>query len=124
MSRKPVHEQVAEQLANSSPQIEKGVIDHLVKRQLDKRVDALVKVYDDVDRLKLDLRKMKPDLVSCNEAGDVIEANWSQSAAKARKELVERIEKYQRALDAAHDKNDFKDVFNLSNVNTNKGENC
>ena len=119
MSRKPVHEQVAEQLANSSPQIEKGVVDALVKRQLDKRTDALVKVYDDVDRLRLDLRKMKPDLVSCNEAGDVLEANWSPSAAKARKELVDKIEKYQRALDKAHDKNDFADVFQLTN---NKSE--
>ena len=115
MTRKPVHEQVAEQIAGSSPQIEKGVVDHLVKRQLDKRVDALVKVYDDMDRLRLDLRKMKPDLISCNEAGDVLEANWSPTAAKARKELVDKIEKYQRALDAAHDKNDFKEVFNLSN---------
>lgn len=115
MSRKPVHEQVAEQLANSSPQIEKGVVDALVKRQLDKRTEALVNVYDQMDRLKLDLRKMKPDLVSCNEAGDVLEANWSPSAAKARKELVDKIEKYQRSLDKAHDKNDFGDVFQLSN---------
>jgi hypothetical protein len=121
MNRKPVHEQVAEQIAGSSPQIEKGVVDHLVKRQLDKRVDALVKVYDDVDRLRLDLRKMKPDLVSCNEAGDVIESNWTPSAAKARKELSDKIEKYQRAIDKAHDKNDFADVFNLAN--NSKGEN-
>jgi hypothetical protein len=119
MSRKPVHEQVAEQLSNSSPQIEKGVVDRLVTRQLDKRVDALVKVYDDLDRLKLDLRKMKPDLVSCNEAGDVIESNWTQAAAKARKELCDKIEKYQRSLDKAHDKNDFSDIFNLANA---KGE--
>lgn len=119
MSRKPVHEQVAEQLASSSPQIEKGVVDALVKRQLDKRTEALVNVYDQMDRLKLDLRKMKPDLVSCNEAGDVLESNWSPSTAKARKELVDKIEKYQRSLDKAHDKNDFADVFQLAN---NKSE--
>lgn len=121
MSKKPVHEQVAEQLTNSSTQIEQGVVDHLVKRQLNKRVDALVKVYDDLDRLKLDLRKMKPDLISCNEAGDVIDSNWTPSAAKARKELVDKIEKYQRSLDKAHDKNDFGDVFSLANLS--KGEN-
>lgn len=110
-----VQTKVAEQIAAISPKVEDSVVGVLVQRELTKRSDALVIVIDNLSKLELDLRKIKPDMDFYDEDGTLSASSFSKAKNEEKKKLVEKIAKHTNAINKALDKGEFSDVYNLKN---------
>jgi hypothetical protein len=111
-----VYRVVADQIAGLGQPVFDGVVAHLVGRECNKRIEALTTVIDDLDKQKRAIRGIKPDILAYNEDGSVATAQWSQAKLKERKEALDKSGKYERAINKAFEKNDFKDVYDLAGV--------
>ncbi len=115
MSHLTIREKVAEEIAALSPRIAAEVKDVMVEREVKKRTDAFVVVYDKLVASEKEYQKIdQPDLVSYNKSGQKTDEMYSKGRldqiAKARK----AVDRLAHALDKALDKGDFGDVYNLS----------
>ena len=81
-----IKEVVAEKLSQSSGAVKEAVVDLLVKEELGKRTDIVVKAISKLDALEKDIRKAeKPDIVSWE--GSTKKESMSDSAYKKLQDL-------------------------------------
>src|ERR1041384_5725629 len=113
-----VTDKVAEEITKLAPRVESEVVAILVNRQVKKRVDALVSVLDMVDKANKDLLKLRADMVFFNEAGEALEPVFSKSKNEEKKKLKVKIDKLEKGLTKALEKNDYEDVYNISSGKT------
>lgn len=113
-----IHEEIATKLSELGPDVREGVKTAMVKKTLDKRVDAIVKVMELRERSQLEIRKIKHDQIIKNDVGDVLMEGYSPDALKKLNEAKDRHAKLEKALERAFDpkKPDYSDVFNLANA--------
>lgn len=116
-----VKEMVAERIANSGPTILEGVIEHLVKETVDKRKAVAVQGYAEYAKLEKELLKLKADQLIYDENGAVIQQGFKKETVDAIKKTKEKMEKLNRAIDKALDKNDWGDLTNLVGKVNNDG---
>lgn len=105
---------IAEGISKLGPDIEEGLIAGRVERELNKRVTALTQVYEKLERLNKDAKKLKPDQVSYDDEGNEVSRTWSENALKGKKELADKIGKFERVIETALTKGDFSEVYKLS----------
>lgn len=91
----------------------------LADRESEKRVNALVIAFDNIQKLEADFKKMNPDNVTFDTEGNEIKV-FSKNRFEERKKLEERIQKYDRAFGHAVG-GDFKDLYELNNNFKDKG---
>lgn len=108
-----ITEAVVAQITGLSPRVEASVVDVLVQRELTRRSEAIVQCFDKVDKLVKELRKVRPDQVVFDETGKQVAALYSKPILEARTKLEQQIEKIEKAIQKALDKQDFSDVYSL-----------
>jgi|SRR5882724_2643018 len=108
-----VQTKVAEQIINIAPKVEDKVVDALVSRELNRRSDSLVQAMDKLSKLEVDLKKIKPDVVTYDINGKVASESYSKVKSEEYKKLNEKIGKFTKAIAKALENSDFSDVYNL-----------
>ena len=116
-----VLKRIATDIAKITPKVEDAVVDAMVKRELNKRTEAVVQVMDNLSKLEGDLRKIKPDQVQIDDAGKEISSSFSKAKFEELKKHREKIEKHRNALTKALEKGDFGDLYNLKNSGSGGG---
>lgn len=111
---KTIRDAVAERLGGSSEATFNAVVQHFYQREFERRSNAIVKVVELLNTAEVERRKFdKPDASTYGADGKEIVA-YTAANRKSAKEADERIEKLNRALEAAFDeKPDFSKVLEL-----------
>lgn len=106
---------VAQQIVDISPQVEAKVVDTLVTRELTRRSDALVQVFDKLSKEESQMKKIaKPDQATYDDKGAKVSEYFSKARVDEKAKLDKRIAKLTGALTKALEKGDFGDVYNLA----------
>ena len=117
-----INEKVAEKLASAGPTVVDAVVEHLAKKEIDRRTKAVLDGLDKLQKLEKDIKKMKPDMVGLDEKGVQVSANWSKAKFDEKAKLEKSAGKLREALDAALDKADYGKLFNLGSPAENSKE--
>jgi hypothetical protein len=105
---------VAERIKNIAPAVSDKVVEHLVNKELTRRSEAVIQGFGDLDKMKTELKKIKPDVVSYNLDGSVANSNWTKATLEAKNKLEQKMEKLTKALDKALVDNDYSDLYNIA----------
>jgi hypothetical protein len=105
---------VAERLASIAPEVTGKVVDHLVTKELNRRSEAVITALQEIDKLNVDLKKVKPDVVTYNDDGSVASSNWTKAKLEEKNKVQQRITKLTSAVDKALGSNDYSDLFNVA----------
>jgi hypothetical protein len=108
-----IREQVAQRIAESGPAIAERVIAALTEELRAKRTKQILDAFTELDGLRLQLKKAKPDVLAYNEAAEVVSANFSKQRIEERAKLTKRINRIEAALAKALENNDFADLSGL-----------
>lgn len=100
---------------SKSTQVTDSVVTEFVKRELNKRSTAIVTVLDLLSREKQNSYKLKPDVQVFDIEGKVTSESYTKARTEEIKKNKELIEKYERALEKALDKDDYSDVYSIAN---------
>lgn len=122
MAEHSVALKVAAAIAELSEPVEAQVVDALVTREINKRSEALVKAIDKLSSLELEQRRIKADIVLYDGKGKITSENWSKAKQEELTKHLEKIDKYTKAITKALEKQDFSDVYNLSNADKQPSE--
>lgn len=97
----------------TSERIQADVDEVLATRELKRRSNAWVSVYEGLQKAEGERRKLKPDVPTYNTAGER-EEKYSAGQWDILQKLTQKIAKYEKALGDAYYKNEWKDVFDLA----------
>ena len=121
MDAKSINILVAENLTKQGSQkVVDTVVDVLVQKEVTRRADALtaaLKLHDDARK---ELLKFKADVVNYNEDGSVASSTWSKAKLDEKKKTTEKMEKIERSIVKATEKDDWSDLYNLKGGGDNK----
>ncbi len=103
--REPAREiraEVAERLKNAAPAIQSAVADSLYQKEEKRRIDAVMKVVDEIDALEKEVKNLSNgDIKTFDAEGKQLPAVFSQERTKARKEAEEKLGKARGKLNKA-----------------------
>ena len=105
--RKEVNAVVAEK---SKTEVRQRVVDTLVEAELSRRANALAGALTKRADAAKELSKIEPDQVAFGEDGKKLSATYSSKAALARKQAKEKLDKIDRAIDAAINNADYQSL--------------
>ena len=105
---------VAERIKNIAPEVSDKVVEHLVTKELNRRSEAIIYGFGELDKMKNELKKTKPDVVAYNLDGTIASANWSKQKLDDKNKLEQKMEKLTKAIDKALVDNDYSDLYNLA----------
>lgn len=120
MADNTITTKVAEALAGIGPSVEADVISALSDREVKKRSEAIVIVYDKLQKLQSDYKKLGPDLGVYDAAGKETSSGYSKQRIKDRNDLSGKIDKYSKAIEKAL-AGDCSDIYNLSRGSDKEG---
>jgi hypothetical protein len=110
-----INEQVAERIKGISPQVEETVVNLLVDKEVNRRVELITQGLTRLEEFDRESRKLsKPDVETFDGDGNVASSGFSKDRTEARKKLTERTEKMTKAIDKALG-GDIGDLANLVN---------
>lgn len=92
------------------------VVNHYVQQVKKERVDILVKLVDKIKEANKELNKIKPDVKLTGPDGNTLQY-FSDNLTKKKKELGEKIDKYNLALSKAVKECDYELAKKLSSSN-------
>lgn len=114
MSTQQISILVAERIKNIAPEVSDKVVEHLVAKELNRRSEAVINGFGELDKMKSDLKKTKPDVVTYNIDGTVASSNWTKAKLEEKNKLEQKMEKLTKAIDKALVDNDYSDLYNLA----------
>jgi hypothetical protein len=106
---------IKETVQNSGPKIKETYVNAQVEKEITKRVDLLGKLIELLSSLRKNLNKVKPDVFTYNEIGEVVSSSYSKNVVESRKKLVEGVQKAEKTLDLALNNNDYNNVDQVLN---------
>lgn len=110
---KKVMEELLE-LSAGAEDVEAGLVDMLVKQDLNKKVEALNNVYNKWLKLRSEIKKAeRPDQVFMSPDGKET-ASFSKKAFEALKTLREKAGKLERIFTKALKEDDYGEAFNVA----------
>ena len=118
-----INQKVAERIAGSNEKIQESVVEHLASKELERRTNAVIKVFAELAALEKEVSKIKPDLPQYDSNGDLVVENWSKAKLDERNKKIDKKNKLTAALDKALDKNDFSDLLNVEKQVPQNNEN-
>ena len=118
-----INQKVAERIAGSNEKIQESVVEHLAGKEIERRTNAVIKVFSELAALEKEVSKIKPDLSQYDSNGDLVVENWSKSKLDERNKKIDKRNKLTAALDKALDKNDFSDLLNVEKQVPQNNEN-
>jgi hypothetical protein len=105
---------VAERLANIAPAVADKVVEHLVNKELTRRSEAVIGGLSELDKLKGEFKKLKPDVNTFNEDGSAATSSWTKPKLEEKNKAEQKIAKLTKAIDKALNDNDYSDLYNFS----------
>lgn len=109
-----IMDKVSDSLSNVSEDVNKRVVDVLVERDKEKRVNAIVAGLNKIDELtKKSFSLNKGDQVSYNEDGTVASATFSKERLVEKNKNKEILEKWTSAVDKAISKGDMSKLYDM-----------
>ena len=118
-----INQKVAEKITGSNEKIKEGLIEHLAGKEIERRTNAVIKVFSELTALEKEIVKIKPDLNQYDTNGLLVIENWSKDKLTERNKKIEKINKLTAALDKALDKNDFSDLLNVEKQSQQNNDN-
>lgn len=110
-----IREAVKEGLVNASETVRASIVASYVKEETEKRIKATTSVFEKIEALELELRKIKPTFAGFTlENKPVGEAIYTRDQVDQAKKANEQLEKLTKALELALTKNDFTKVFEVA----------
>lgn len=93
--------------------------EEIARQTLDKRVSLVVSAFTLMDNLEKEANKIKPDLNSLSENGDLVAAHYSKDQYEKRKKIRDRHRKIGNCLEAAlGDPSKYNELANVIGVPT------
>lgn len=103
---------VADRLKSVGEPVRAAVTDILYGREEERRVDAVVKVIDEIETKERDLKKIdRGDIEHRDEEGRVVNSYYSKQRIEERKKLREEIGKLNGKLELALVKGDWSKLL-------------
>jgi uncharacterized membrane-anchored protein YjiN (DUF445 family) len=113
--RPTINQQVAERIKTCAPDVEQRLVDHLVEKEVSRRVEVIGQALAKLDTMDRDRRKLaKPTTQSFNLDGSIASESYTKEALEALKKHDEKRSKLQRATDKALN-GDLGDLGSLIN---------
>lgn len=113
--RPSIREAVAERLGDLSGRTREQVVEHFAAIEAGKQAQSIIAGLDKLAALENERRRIKPAYAGFDLEGKGIgDAVFTQEQVKQNKELGEKIEKLERAINKADEKADFGDLYNLT----------
>ena len=109
-----IRDKVAEEIKALSPRVETELVDIMIEREVKKRTDALVVVYDKLSTATKDHAKLGPDNVTYNADGSKASESFSKKRIDEINKAKGQVDKLTKTINKALDAGDFGDVYNLS----------
>ena len=109
-----IHEQVAEKLSGISPAVSERVVDTLVEKEVNRRVEMITQGLAKLSDMEREMRKLnKPDVETFNHDGSPANVGFTKQKLDDISKQQQKMDKLTKALDNAIDKGDFGDLNNL-----------
>lgn len=110
-----LRESIDKAVANSTPEVVDGVVQHFVKNEVQNRISMVVAAVSKLQTMDDDIKKFKPDQVSLDEDGNEVSSTFSKAKFEERKKLVEKRDKLASAIEKALGKDrDFAGLKKVS----------
>jgi hypothetical protein len=110
-----INEQVAERIKGIAPDVENKVVDLLVDKEVNRRVEIITQGLGKLEELDRESRKLsKPDVETFGEDGNLSSSGYSKARKEEREKLAQRIDKLTKAVEKAVG-GDIGDLANLIN---------
>ena len=107
-----INAKVVAKIQASGPQVEEAVIESLSSKEITRRVESLVKGFDQLETLNKDFKKIKPDIIVCDENKKPTSEGWSPKAADERLKHIQKTDKLQKAIEKGFG-GEFGDLYNI-----------
>jgi len=109
-----VWNRVKEGILSASTEVPKTVVQHYVDKEIDSRVAKTIAAIDAATNLEGQIKRIKPDQESFNEAGVPVSATYTKAKVEERKKLQEKLDKVEAALLDAFNDNNFEKLKKLN----------
>ncbi len=97
------------------------VVNHLVDVELERRKDALLACFNELERATKDVRKAdKPDHVTYDPKAGTSAGQFTKDAWETLKKARERVERIEKAIELAIAKADYAKAFEIQQKQGNK----
>jgi hypothetical protein len=114
-----INEQVGEKLKAIAPVVENKVVDLLVDKEVNRRVEIITQGLGKLEELDRESRKLsKPDVESYDGDGNLSSSGYSKVRKEEREKLAQRIDKLTKAVEKAVG----GDIGDLANLVNQKGD--
>lgn len=108
-----INEQVADRLKTIAPDVESKVVELMVEKETNRRVEIISQAIAKLDDMQREQRKLgKPDQQSFDGDGKEVSSGFSKERTEERKKLAEKMDKLSKALEKAIG-GDLGDLNNL-----------
>lgn len=97
----------------TNEKIQNGLHHHLADQEIAKKTLALAQLYEAINKHRIDMRKLKPDISHFDEEGKLVSEHYGKNQMEALKKARERLEKMENAFKKGYVDGEFKDVFEL-----------
>lgn len=97
----------------TTKKIQEGLHNHLADQEISKKTLALAQLYEAINKHRIEMRKLKPDVSHFDEEGKLVSEHYSKNQMEALKKAKERLEKMENAFKKGYVDGEFKDVFEL-----------
>lgn len=104
-----IKELVAENLANSGPQVKDVIVEELTAQEIEKRAELVRKALPLIEQAQGELNKVnRPDVVVYDAEGKEKDKSFSKNQIDTRKKAQEKVEKLNSALTEALTNSNFE----------------
>lgn len=108
-----IRETISKKIKESNPEVLSGVIDTLVKEEVEKRKEMVRKGIEKYEELDKAFKKMKPDNVILDGEGKEIQSGWSKDGLEKYNKAKKELETLNSAIENALTQTNYEPLSKL-----------
>ena len=113
---------VKTRIDSCSDQVRQRVVEQLAEAEIQRRTILLATVLDKRKEAERAVYKIKPDLVSYNEAGAVTSTSYSKAKVDELKKAKELLAKIDKAIEKAINEADYEELAKVKDAKVDGGK--
>jgi hypothetical protein len=110
-----IRESISKKIKESNPTVVEGVIDSLVKDELEKRKEMVKKGVEKYEELEKAFNKMKPDHIMYNLDGTEQSSSWSKDGLEKYNKAKKELEALNTAIENAITQTNYEPLSKVIN---------